>query len=201
VSLFAGSVIAMLCLVVSSTGAQVPASPTRVIHFNPPAHLPDRMVRGECTARSIVASRRTDTFRCTIGGDTLYDPCFKTTNNQVLCDVDPRDASIGIVLGLTRPLPAAIEHTAPPSSSGVWFFELADGTTCRPLPSPGRVVEGMVELFSCHFSLASGDADAALGDLDASKSVWTIVKAQINKKIEPQTIKSAATAAVSTVWQ
>lgn len=40
-----------------------------------------------------------------------------------------------------------------------------------------------------------------LGDLDSSAPVWTIRKVLINKKAEPQTIKSLTIAAVKTVWQ
>ena len=82
----------------------------------------------------------------------------------------------------------------------VWYFELADGTTCRPIAGPGREIEGLVELYTCKFG-PDGGADAVLGDLDASEPVWTIRKVLINKKTEPQTIKSFAMAAVKAVWE
>jgi hypothetical protein len=81
-----------------------------------------------------------------------------------------------------------------------WFFELADGSKCRALAAPGRVVEGEWELYTCKYGSA-GEADAVLGDLDASAPLWTIRKVLINKKAEPQTIKSLAIASVRTVWQ
>jgi hypothetical protein len=68
------------------------------------------------------------------------------------------------------------------------------------LAGPGRIVEGEPELYTCTYGSA-GPADAVLGDLDASTPVWTIHKVLINKKAEPQTVKSLAIAPVRTVWQ
>jgi len=201
VHFLAGGVLAIVCLLPISTIAQTsPPSPTRVVRYTPPSHLPDRVKPGECTSRSVVAESRLDAFRCT-AGETIYDLCFLTSNpRQVLCDIDPRDSSSGVVLTLASAQPI-LDERRPETAAAPWFFELSDGTTCKPLTTAGRVVEGMTELYGCRFTLKSGDYDAVLGDIDMSTPVWTIVKAQINKKIEPQTIKSTTIAVLSTVWR
>ncbi len=57
----------------------------------------------------------------------------------------------------------------------------------------------MIELYECRFGI-DGPADAVLGDLDSTGSVWSISKVKINKML-PMTIKWTASAAVKTVWQ
>ena len=110
-----------------------------------------------------------------------------------------------VVAGAQKPAAATVVHRiwAGPSATArqrALFFELADGTTCRPIAGPAREIEGLVELYTCKFG-ADGGADAVLGDLDASQVVWTIRKVLINKKTEPQTIKSFAMTPVKTVWE
>jgi hypothetical protein len=173
-------------------------APTRIIQFLPPASLPDRVERGSCGTASIAAGYRGDAFRCQ-AGNAVHDPCFSTARpGHVLCDVDPRNPSSGTLLALTAPLPA-IET---PSGAGAraWFFELGDGSTCRPLTGTRREIDNTLEVYSCRFG-PSGDADAVLGDLDDSAAVWTIQKVLLNKKVEPQTVKSLMVAPVKTVWQ
>jgi hypothetical protein len=195
--------LAVACAIIASPlSAQVPSlpEPTRVVRFTPPAQLPSRATNGTCATQSAVADNRSDAFSCTAGG-MQYDPCFLTSHaSQVLCDVDPRDPSSGMILNVTAALPATSDRSSH-RTSAVWFFELADGSTCRPLLTPGRMVEGMTEVYTCRFALANGDIDAVLGDVDQRAPVWTIQKVQINKKIEPQTIKSATSAVVRAAWQ
>jgi hypothetical protein len=114
----------------------------------------------------------------------------------VWCVRDPREAVSGELVNATS---LTVTHAVSPSHRA-WFFELTDGTTCRPLAEPGRIVEDERELYTCKYGSA-GPADAVLGDLDAGTAVWTIHKVLINKKAEPQTIKSLEIAPVRTVWQ
>ena len=97
--------------------------------------------------------------------------------------------------------PAAAAPGAPTQARHhTWSFELTDGSMCQPLSKLGQVLDGAAELYSCRFGSA-GEADAVLGDLDDSAPVWTIQKVLINKKVDPQTIKSLMIASVKTVWQ
>jgi hypothetical protein len=169
--------------------------PTRVVRFVPPAALPDRVKSGDCQT-SVAAGSRDDAFRCAVG-DATYDPCFQTAKaGHVLCDVDPRDPSKGVLVASS---PVASPH-ARAAGHRAWFFELTDGTTCRPADGPPREADGLAEIYACKFALP-GTADAVLGELDASTPVWTIQQVVLNKKVEPPTIKSLLTATVKTVWQ
>ena len=58
----------------------------------------------------------------------------------------------------------------------------------------------MSEIYSCKW-VFPGEADGVLGELDSSTAVWTIQQVTLNKKVEPQTIKSLLTAPVKTVWR
>jgi len=170
---------------------------TTVIHFTPPVPLPDRAVDGTCRADSTAAWFRADAWACSTGSST-YDPCFRTgpAGGQVWCVSDPRQAASGTLLNATS---LTVIHSPPPAHRA-WFFELTDGSTCRPLAAPGRIVEDERELYACKYGSA-GEADAVLDELDSSESVWTIHKVLINKKAEPQTIKSLTIAPVRTVWR
>jgi hypothetical protein len=180
----------------NATNQDTPTA-TAVIHFDPPAVLPDRAVDGTCRTPSTAAWFRSDAWACVTGSST-YDPCFRTgsSGNQVWCVADPRQPASGTLLRATV---LTVTHAVPPAHAA-WFFELTDGSTCRPLATPGRVIEGARELYACKYGSA-GESDGVLGELDAGSAVWTVHRVLLNKKSEPQTIKSLAIASVRTVWQ
>ena len=175
------------------------ARTTVVVRFEvpPTTQLPHVVLPGACDA-SRAAWFRDDARRCTAGAN-VYDPCFATSSDrQILCDIDPRKTGGGVFVTIAEP-------TATPSPARglvhrAWFFELTDGSSCRPIAGAGREFDGFVELYSCQFG-SDGQADAVLGELDSSLPQWTIRKVLINKKTEPQTIKSLSIAAVKRVWQ
>jgi len=181
----------------ASAGLGRPQAATQVVHYSPPAALPEPAKAGECLA-SLAAGYRTDTFRCTVD-KTLYDPCFQTaTSGHVLCDVDPRKPSSGTLVRAT--MPDAPQSETNGARNRAWLFELTDGTLCRPLLDNRREVDGLTEIYSCKWVMAN-EADGVLGELDSSAPVWTIQQVLLNKKVEPPTIKSLLTAPVRTVWQ
>lgn len=168
---------------------------TTVIHFSLPAKLPSTVVEGSCES-SRAAWFRNDAARCA-AGSSAYDPCFRTpTDNQWLCVRDPRKPESWQVLVSTGP---AASNAGQGAAHRAWFFVLSDGSTCTPLAAPGREIERLSELYSCRYG-TDGDADAVLGELDASQPVWTIRKVLINKKVDPQTIKSFTITPVTQVW-
>jgi hypothetical protein len=198
------TLIGAVLLALSATGTtaesqvSVPFEPTKVVRFSAHAEQVDRVdASGVCSMPSRAAWFREDALACTTE-QASYDPCFVTAREDVVvCVSDPRAASgrVALKVGSTpvrRTEAASASHRA-------WFFELVDGTTCRPLPSPGREVEGLLELYECKFG-SDGPADAVLGDLDSSGSVWSISKVKINKMLL-MTIKWSASVAVKTVWQ
>ncbi len=173
-----------------------PPAPTRVVHFTPAKNFTGPTSTGVCQ-RSLLLDRD-DAFRCT-AAQTTYDPCFGTDRRGgARCGVDPRDAGSGILVEFTP----AVSPAAPTRGAAVraWFFELEDGSTCRPLVfGDGREVDGMFEIYTCHF--APPGADAVLGEIDSSARVLTIQQAQLNKRMPPLSIKQLASAAVKTAWQ
>ena len=173
-----------------------PPAPTRIVHFTPPPVTGGSTRPGTCQ-RSLV-SDRSDTFRC-VAGDMTSDPCFATNRAGVLvCDADPRDPSIGTLV--TTVLPDA-SHLGPRGDKlRAWFFELEDGSTCRPLIfGAGRQVDGMVEHYTCRF--APPGSDAVLDEIDTHAPVWTIQQASLNKRALPLSIKQLVSAVVKTAWQ
>jgi len=189
--------IGWLLALVGLAFSQAPPA-TRIVHFDPPATLPDRAIQPADCHPSAAAAFRADAFACTAGAKD-YDPCFVTTRpGALLCDVDPRVASSGTLVKWTPP--EAVASDTRGLATRAWFFELPDGTTCRPNAGERRNVSGLSEIYTCKFA-APGEADAVLGELDASTPVWTIQQVALNKKVEPVTIKSVLTAPVKTVWR
>lgn len=192
---------ALVCLIAGGWAvarAQSPAvAPTRVVAFAVPSTLPELVQTGTCGA-SLMAWFRVDAMACTVEKTNL-DPCFKTSRaDYALCVPDPRRTETMALVAFRQGFGADVEEL--PQRVNAWFFELADGTTCQPLPIRGRELDGLWELYKCKWG-SSGEADAVLGDLDSSEPVWTIRKVSINKKTEPQTIKSMTVATVKTVWR
>lgn len=175
---------------------EAPPAPTRIVHFTPAKDVSGSTASGACH-RSLLLDRA-DAFRCLVSEQT-YDPCFATpVTGRARCNIDPRDGRSGLLVDFT-PSPSAIVEPRG-ISVRAWFFELEDGSTCRPLVfGDGREVDGMFEIYTCRF--APPGADAVLGELDSSTSVWTIQQAQLNKRMPPLSIKQLTSAAVKTVWQ
>lgn len=173
-----------------------PPAPTRVVRFTPPKATSATTRPGACQYSLI--SDRTDAYRC-VAAETTYDPCFATDRaGAVLCNADPRDASSGI--NVTAPLAASSVLGPHGDNLRAWFFELEDGSTCRPLiAGGGREVDGMVELYTCRF--APPGSDAVLGEIDTQTPIWTIQQASLNKRMPPLSIKQLVSAVVKTAWQ
>jgi hypothetical protein len=170
--------------------------PTVVVRYAP-ARIGGSGEPGTCGA-SAAASYRDDAFQCLVRA-VVHDPCFAmSSGNTALCDVDPRDASTGLVVAMTRVAEMAGGSRGP--GSRAWLFELHDGTLCRPITDQRREISGATEMYGCKFTF-TGEADGVLGELDSSTAVWTVQQVLINKKVEPPTIKSSLIAPVKTVWQ
>ena len=190
------AIFAIGLFVVLPQDRNTPPAPTQVVHFSPPAAAKDSARAGTCH-RSLV-SDRTDAYRC-VAADTTYDPCFAINRpGQVLCDADPREAASGT--SIIASLPDSTSWRPRDDSLRAWFFELEDGSTCRPLVvGGGREVDGMAELYTCRF--APPGYDAVLGEIDTRAAVWTIQQVSLNKRAPPLSIKQLTSAVVKTAWQ
>ncbi|HKW00699.1 MAG TPA: hypothetical protein VJN96_12795 [Vicinamibacterales bacterium] len=190
-------VMAVIVFVAVAVGqhANTPPAPTRVVRFTPPAAANGSARPGTCQ-RSLV-SDRADAYRCV--AETTYDPCFALERaGLVLCNADPRDAASGTVVTVPPPGPSASGPRG--VNLRAWFFELEDGSTCRPLiAGAGREVDGMVELYTCRF--APPGSDAVLGEIDTHAPVWTVQQVSLNKRAPPLSIKQLVSAVVKTAWQ
>jgi hypothetical protein len=193
---FASALVLVLGAGLLALPAQKTVRSTAVIHFSVPANAASGVLKGSCES-SRAAWFRSDAARCTSADGTVNDPCFRNGANHWFCVKDPRktDSFQPLEAG-----PAVASNAAQGAVHRAWFFELPDGTTCTPLAAPGREIERLTELYSCRWG-TDGDADAVLGELDASQPVWTIRKVLINKKVDPQTIKSFTVVPVATVWE
>ena len=195
-NLWTATIIAIGLLGFAPQDLNTPPAPTRVVRFTPQAAPKGSARPGNCL-RSLV-SDRIDAYRCN-AAETTYDPCFPITGRGlVVCDADPRDITSGVLV--TATLPSAFAWGPRDDSRRAWFFELEDGSTCRPLISGGgREVDGMVELYTCRF--APPGSDAVLGEIDTRAPVWTIPQASLNKRAPPISIKQVTSAVVKIAWQ
>jgi hypothetical protein len=190
------AIVAIGLLALLTQDRRAPPAPTRIVHFTPPHVASGSSWPGTC--RRSVVSDRVDAYRC-VTADTTDDPCFATDRTGlVLCGADPRDSSSGTIVSMSAPAESRVGPRG--ESLRAWFFELEDGSTCRPLIfGDGREVDRMVELYTCRFAPPGGDA--VLGDIDTRAPVWTIQQASLNKRMPPLSIKQLVSAVVKTAWQ
>jgi len=132
----------------------------------------------------------------TAGG--TIDPCVPTPRaGHLWCVADPRQPADGRLVRIVWELSRA----DPPALGQAWFVELEDGSTCRPIPGGGRVIDGAQEIYACVFATA-GESDAVvLGEVNQGAPIWTLQKASLNKKSIPVTIKSLSIVTVTRLWQ
>lgn len=95
---------------------------TAVVVFDAATMHVTARVKGSCWVSSI-ASRRSDAYRCT-AGNAIHDPCFTLGRGRVACPTDAAKDR-GIVISLTKPLPAAVEIR------NAWQMELVSGVQCN----------------------------------------------------------------------
>jgi hypothetical protein len=154
-------------------------------------------LRATCDA-SRAAWFRDDARRCTVGAN-VYDPCFVTPMAPNSAgNVDPRKTDRGTYRDDRRS--DRFAHPARWVRPSRVAFRIDRWLVLPADRWRGREFDGFAELYSCQFG-SDGQADAVLGELDSSQAQWTIRKVLINKKTEPQTIKSLSIAAVKAVWQ
>jgi hypothetical protein len=119
-------------------------SETSVIRFTPT--VPSGDVReGSCWTASIAAFSRRDAYRCSVGNG-IYDPCFLTPTDQVVCGADPALKTGGFILKLNKPL-APLSHV--PRSRLPWIFRLADNSICEAMTGTLATVNGEPARWSC----------------------------------------------------
>ncbi len=104
--------------------AQMTTAVTTVVNYSAPAMIATKHVSGYCWTSSI-ASRRSDAFRCMTANE-IHDPCFEIDAKSAACP-DEAALNAGIVISLTKPLPAA---QSPPPSPQAWAMVLESGVHC-----------------------------------------------------------------------
>lgn len=107
------------------TIAALVAASTTVVTYSPRDMKAQKILDGSCWTASI-ASARSDAFRC-MAGNEIYDPCFVIDPKSVGCPTD-LDAGRGVVLNLTKPLPAPESPLPAPQA---FAMVLQSGATCN----------------------------------------------------------------------
>ncbi len=179
--------------------------PTDIIKFAPPETLPTIQKNGKCFASSVAQPFRQDAFRCMVG-NSIYDPCFETTQKgAVFCQMSPF-SSDSFLIKLTQALPkASVPQTA--QDNWAWFLTLKDGTQCSPFtgtrPFFGTGPDAKVAYYGCK-SNDKTQQIVLLGDLTQG-TVWTAAEAILTKPggvpSGSWTIQSTQQVEVDTVWQ
>ena len=67
---------------------------TEIIEYKQ-TYIPDEKRTGDCWTSSIAASTNETAYRCNVGEHQIIDPCFKTEDARVVCDVDPERQGSG----------------------------------------------------------------------------------------------------------
>lgn len=101
------------------------AASTTIVKYTPRDMKAQKMLDGSCWTSSI-ASGRNDAFRCMTGNE-IYDPCFVIDPKSVGCPTD-LVADRGVVLNLTKPLPAPESPLPAPQA---FAMVLQSGATCN----------------------------------------------------------------------
>lgn len=197
------AVVALLACALLTGAWQQPPEPakaTMVIHYTPPATLPDTGRSGYCWVGSIAAPYRADAWRC-MEGNAIHDPCFSLADQKaVVCGANPATGNRGFRMTLANPLLKNQVSSAPSDHPWPWLIELNDGTTCMQFTGTAPFVDGQVG----HDGCASHDKEQQtllLGELDNSKPMWTAKKATLVKSGSEWTIKSSESVPVKAVWQ
>ena len=114
------------------------------------------MKTGYCWEPSI-ASDRNDAFRCFVGANAIYDPCFAAGADQVFCPSDLPPTK-GILLHLTQPLPT-FRGTDRPGEAPAWAMQLRSGPSCAVITGTG--IAGFP--FGCGSGLYCSTPSAPIG--------------------------------------
>ncbi len=105
---------------------------TSVIKFEPTMPSGDAK-QGKCWVNSNILARE-DAWRCYVGENEIYDPCFSTADNpdMVICGADPVSGDAGFKVSLTEPLPApdVTQAAKDAGANNGWYAKLADGRIC-----------------------------------------------------------------------
>jgi len=177
-----------------------PATATKVIHYTPPATMPDAGRSGFCWVGSIADPYRTDSWRC-MEGNAIHDPCFRLSDRKaVVCGANPATGTHGFKLNLTKPLPESDAHPAPTDHPWPWLVELTDGTTCMRFTGTAPFVDGQAGYYGCP-SQDKGRQTLLLGNLDNTHPLWTAQKAILVKSRTAWHIQSSQSVPVRAVWE
>lgn len=180
------------------TSATPTVVPTNVVAFSVPEVLPTDQKSGSCWTSSIAYPYRQDAFRCAVGA-AVYDPCFKTSDaNLVFCQMNPI-AEASFTIKLTKALPK-ITLPAVIKDNWAWFLKLKDGTICSPFTGTKIKVNGQDTFYGC----TPPDKNTQiliLGDLIKGDQVWMANKVTREKQGTNWVLKSTEEVEVDTVWQ
>lgn len=124
-SKYAAAVAAFLLATGAASIAQTAPATTNVVKVDAKTLTTSGdAISGECWTSSI-ASTRTNAFRC-MAGNSISDPCFTMSASKVVCVTDVF-SNTGVVMKLTKPLPAA----ASPAPPQAWAMMLQSGQKCN----------------------------------------------------------------------
>jgi len=185
----------------ASVSGSVNYERSKVIVFKSSEVLPDEIKIGNCQINSIAEPFRKDAWRCMVE-DSIYDPCFETSQKDILfCQMNPLAPS-AFLIKLTKPLPEA-SLPVEIRDNWAWFVKLKDGTYCSPFTGARPFFGTEPDVEAAYYGCNSQNKDeqvVLLGDLTRS-NVWTAKRAIIVKDGENWAIKSVGNVQIDTVWQ
>lgn len=106
---------------------------TRIIIYEPTGFKAIEQAEGQCWTGSLAAPRA-GAFRCSVG-NAIHDPCF-VSNGQVACPTGDPAVNEGVLIQLSKPLPApplAWENPPDPAHPFPWWVRLTGEGSCGVL--------------------------------------------------------------------
>lgn len=147
---------------------------TEVIKYKQ-SYVPKESKPGECWTISSTATSNDKAWRC-MSGDFIYDPCFETETNQIVCNVDPELPESGFELKLTKPLPERGGYDKEEAKKWSWIVKLQNGLICEAISGTAGTADGENFYYACN-----RENIVILGYLDKGGPLWKAKAAYISE--------------------
>jgi len=165
-------------------------------------YVPNETMDGNCWSASF-ATPNVNALRCS-SEHFIYDPCFITPTNQVVCDIIPESPTSGVLLNLTDSIitKEEVKYTpygkSPIDGTHPFLMKLKNGFECRPIRGTANDIDG-----EWYFNFCENEHTVLLGRLgkfiDKTSQLWKVRVAYLSDDYER--IEKLETVDVVRIWE